>query len=125
MTAFDDAPAPVAEYYRLLTSGVEEYGDGSAMAALLDPDLSFQGPLSGHMRGAARFVTSLTRFVESVRSIDPSRLVVGDAQVATHYIAAMPGGAVRFSEFFTLRDGLITEIHVHYDAADYVAKGGR
>ena len=125
MTAFADAPAPLAEYYRLLTSGPDAYGDGSAMAALLDPDLDFDGPIAGHIRGAARFVQGVAGFVASVRGIDPTELVVGDGQAATLYTAALPGGAVRFSEFFTFRDGMIAKLHVQYDPADYMAKGGR
>jgi hypothetical protein len=32
---------------------------------------------------------------------------------------------VRFSEFFEFDDGRIRELRIQYDAADYVAKGGR
>ncbi|MFE4542674.1 hypothetical protein [Arthrobacter sp. NPDC056727] len=32
---------------------------------------------------------------------------------------------VRFAEFFSLSDGKITALRIHYDGADYTRKGGR
>lgn len=125
MTTFTEAPGPLAAYYRLLTSGPDVYGDGTAMTALLDPELDFEGPIAGRVSGAARFARGVAGFVATVRSIEPIHLVVGDGQVATHYTAELPGGPVRFSEFFTLHDGVISALRLQYDAADYVAKGGR
>jgi len=44
---------------------------------------------------------------------------------AVLYDAEMPGGAVRFSEFFVFDGDRIVELRIQYDAADYLAKGGR
>lgn len=44
---------------------------------------------------------------------------------AVLYDAALPGGSVRFAEFFTYRDDVIDTLDVHYDGQDYLAKGGR
>ncbi|MEV8509200.1 hypothetical protein AB0368_30795 [Actinoplanes sp. NPDC051475] len=41
------------------------------------------------------------------------------------YDAEMPGGTVRFAEFFTFGDGVIETLNLHYDGQDYIAKGGR
>ncbi len=45
--------------------------------------------------------------------------------VATLYDAEMPGGAVRFAEFFHLDGGKIQSLRLVYDATEYRARGGR
>jgi hypothetical protein len=37
----------------------------------------------------------------------------------------LPGGMVRFAEFFRITDGKIRSLRLHYDAAEYRARGGR
>lgn len=125
MTAFADAPAPLAEYYRILAGGIEAYDDGRELLPMLDAQLDFEGPIAGRMRGAARFIHGVKGFIANVEAIRPIHLVVGDRHVAALYDADLPGGAVRFSEFFTIQDGVIQELRIQYDPADYTAKGGR
>lgn len=43
---------------------------------------------------------------------------------AVLYDAHMPKGIVRLAEFFTFADGKIRRLRLHYDADDYIAKGG-
>ena len=125
MTAFADAPAPLGDYYRILTRGIDAYDDGRELLPLLDPDLDFEGPIAGRMAGAARFVQGVKGFIANVHAIHPIQLVVGDGQAATLYDADLPGGTIRFSEFFTIGDGIIQALRIQYDPADYIAKGGR
>jgi hypothetical protein len=40
------------------------------------------------------------------------------------YDARMPGGIVRFAEFFRFHDGKISALRIHYDPAEYVQRGG-
>jgi len=47
------------------------------------------------------------------------------ATVATLYDAEMPGGTVRFAEFFHVEDGKIQTLRLLYDATEYRARGGR
>jgi hypothetical protein len=44
---------------------------------------------------------------------------------ATLYDAEMPGGTVRFAEFFTIDDGKIRSIPLMYDPALHLSRGGR
>jgi hypothetical protein len=125
MTVFAAAPAPLPNYYRILTGGIDAYGDGRELVPLLSESLDFEGPIAGRMAGAARFVRGVTGFVANVRNVHPIQLVAGDGQAAALYDAELPGGTVRFSEFFTLEGGLIAVLRLHYDPADYTAKGGR
>jgi hypothetical protein len=41
------------------------------------------------------------------------------------YDAEIPGGSMRFAEFFRVEHGRITSIKLLYDAAQYRALGGR
>lgn len=50
--------------------------------------------------------------------------VHGPDATAVLYDARLPKGIVRFAEFFALTDGKIQRLRLHYDPADYVAKGG-
>ena len=43
---------------------------------------------------------------------------------AALYDAQLPGGTVRFAEFFEVTDGRIHALRLHYDAAEFRAKAG-
>jgi len=120
------APAPLREYYRVLVAGPEAFGDGRGLRALLSDHLDFTGSLAGHIPDATDgFIGGVAGFISTVRGIDVVR-EVHDAQAsAVLYDAELPGGTVRFAEFFTFRDGLVDTLDLHYDGPDYLAKGGR
>ncbi|MFI6510324.1 nuclear transport factor 2 family protein [Streptosporangium sp. NPDC050855] len=120
----DDAPSVVQAYYRILTGGIETYEDGRDLAPLLADDLDFEGPIAGRVTGAARFRHGVKGFIANVTRIDPIQEVHGESDTAVLYDAHLPGGIVRFTEFFTLDNGRIQRLRLHYDPADYVAKGG-
>ncbi len=120
------APAVLQTYYRILTSGAEAYGQGAGLRPLLSPHLDFTGSLAGHHADSTGgFLQGVSGFIATVTHIDVIQEVHDQHGSAVLYDAAMPGGAVRFAEFFTYRDGVIDELHLHYDGADYLAKGGR
>jgi hypothetical protein len=96
------APAVVQEYYRILTAGAPAYGQGESLRRLLSDHLDFT-------------VTGLEVVAE----------VHDDRGSAVLYDAGLPGGTVRFAEFFTIADGRIAALHLHYDGPDYLSKGGR
>ncbi|WP_425953618.1 hypothetical protein [Xylanimonas sp. McL0601] len=125
MTVFDNAPAPLGEYYRILTAGIDAYADGEELLPILDAKLDFEGPIAGRLAGAARFLVGVRGFIANVKSISPIHLVADSGHAATLYDAELPGGTVRFSEFFVIQDGSIRELRIQYDPADYTAKGGR
>lgn len=70
------------------------------------------------MRGVAGFVGV-------ARSIRILERVCGDGAAAVLYDAELPGGTVRFAEFFRIADGKIRSLRLHYDASEYRARGGR
>jgi len=120
------APPALREYYRVLTAGSESFGDGGSLRALLSDHLDFTGSLAGHIPDATDgFLQGVAGFISTVRSVHVVRDVHDQTGSAVLYDAQMPGGLVRFAEFFTFRDGVIDTLQLHYDGADYIAKGGR
>ncbi|WP_448810004.1 nuclear transport factor 2 family protein [Agromyces bauzanensis] len=116
--------ATLARYYDILGAGIDAYADGRDLLPLLAEDFVFDGPIAGRMAGGARFVHGVRGFIEAARRITPLQAVVTPAGAAVLYDAELPGGVVRFSEFFEFDDDRIRELHIQYDPADYLAKGG-
>lgn len=120
------APHVLQEYYRVLTAGAEAYGDGAPLRPLLSEHLDFTGPLAGHHPDATEgFLHGVAGFIGTVQQIDVVREVHDAHGSAVLYDATLPGGTVRFSEFFTISDGRIDSLNLQYDGPDYLAKGGR
>lgn len=113
------------EYYAILRAGAHAYDGGRGLLPLLTEDFVFDGPIAGRIAGAARFAQGVRGFIEAVRELTPLQAVVGTDSAAVLYDAVLPGGVVRFSEFFEFDGGRIRELHIQYNPADYLAKGGR
>lgn len=111
-------------YYTILTGGIEEYGDGRELMPLLADDFVFDGPIAGVVAGAGRFAQGVRGFVEAVREVSFVQAVGADDSAAVLYDAVLPNGTVRFAEFFEFSNGTIKTLHIHYNAAEYVAAGG-
>lgn len=62
----DTAPSLLTSYYRILAGGIQNYDDGRELTPLLADDLQFEGPLAGHVTGAARFVQGVKGFIANV-----------------------------------------------------------
>jgi hypothetical protein len=120
------APEVLQQYYRVLTAGPVAFGDGQSLRVLLSEHLDFTGSLAGHRPDATEgFVHGAAGFISTVRSINVVREVHDEQGSAVLYDAELPGGIVRFAEFFTIRDGVIDTLNLHYDGQGYLAKGGR
>ena len=120
------APEVLQRYYRVLTAGADAFGDGRSLRVLLSDHLDFTGSLAGHRPDSTEgFLRGAAGFISTVRSIEVLREVHDETGSAILYDAEMPGGVVRFAEFFTIREGVIHALHLHYDGQDYIAKGGR
>ncbi|NUP74719.1 MAG: hypothetical protein HOQ07_08745 [Sinomonas sp.] len=119
-----DASAVLRTYYAILLGGIEKYGDGHELLPLLDDHLTFDGPVAGRVEGAARFARGVRGFIEAVREIDFVQAVTTDDGAAVLYDAVLPNATVRFAEFFEFAGGVIKELRIHYNAADYAAAGG-
>ena len=120
------APPVLQEYYRILTGGSPAYGQGDALRPLLSEHLDFTGSLAGHRPDSTEgFLRGVAGFVATVTTVQVIQEVHDDGVSAVLYDAELPGGTVRFAEFFTLTDGRIDTLHLHYDGPDYIKKGGR
>ena len=124
-TLSDDAPGVLQAYYRILGAGIGTYDPGGEFRTLLADDLEFEGPLAGKRTGAEGFCQGVKGFIANVMDFKVIQEVHGLHGSAILYDAQMPGGTVRFAEFFSISDGKITALRLHYDAADYTQKGGR
>ncbi|MGO2111810.1 MAG: hypothetical protein ACTH31_09370 [Pseudoclavibacter sp.] len=120
------APPALQEYYRILAAGPEAYGNGAAMRPLFSEHLDFTGSRAGHHAEATDgFIEGAAGFVGTVEQIEIVREVHDETGSAVLYEAKMQSGVVTFAEFFTLVDGRIDTLRLHYDEAAYRAAGGR
>lgn len=119
-----DTASVVRAYYDLLAGGLQAFS-ADKMMELLDPDLAFEGPIAGSRVGAAGFARGVSGFVETVSSLHLLQTVLSEHEAATLYDAEMPGGPVRFAEFFQVESGRIQSLRLLYDAALYRERGGR
>ncbi|AIY02788.1 hypothetical protein ART_3189 [Arthrobacter sp. PAMC 25486] len=120
------APQVLQAYYQFLTAGAASFGEGQGLRTLLSEHLDFTGSLAGHRPNSTEdFLHGVAGFVSTVRSLTVVREVHDGNASAVLYDAEMPGGMVRFAEFFTYLDGVIDTLHLHNDGQDYIAKGGR
>ena len=114
----------VQAYYDILTGGIAAY-DPARLRTLLATDLVLEGPIAGHVVGAERFSKGVSGFIETMRSLNMVHQLYAGDTAATLYDAEMPGGTVRFAEFFHVEDGKIQTLRLLYDATEYRARGGR
>jgi len=115
----------IDSYYASWRTGIDGF-DGSRLEALLATDLDFEGPIAGHRVGAAGFIGGLRRFVEGLQEpIAMLEEVAGNSSGAALYDAVLPGGSMRFAEFFRVDGDRIASLKLVYDAARYVELGGR
>jgi hypothetical protein len=120
-----DYPADlVSAYYEILQAGPESY-DRERLSSILAPGLEFDGPIAGHVEGADRFTRGVAGFIETQRGIRFLQRVVTRDAAAVLYDADLPGGTLRFAEFFRFDGGKIASINLLYDPARYTAFGGR
>jgi ketosteroid isomerase-like protein len=114
----------VHAYYDILKDGMASF-DEERLRAILAPDLAFEGPIAGNVVGAERFITGVSGFAGTMRGLTMVHQVRAGDEAAALYDAEMPGGTVRFAEFFQVAEGRIQSLRLLYDASEYRARGGR
>lgn len=120
------APMVLRDYYRELAGGMDAFSSGHNLRPLITDHLDFTGSLAGHIPDATEgFLIGVAGFVGTVKAIAIVQDVHDANSSAVLYDAEMPGGTVRFAEFFTFDNSQIATLHLHYDGQDYIAKGGR
>lgn len=112
-------------YYDTLKGGMASFDEGRRLRAILAPDLAFEGPIAGRVVGAERFIKGVSGFVETMQTLHMLHQLRAGDEAATLYDAAMPGGTVRFAEFFRIAADKIQSLRLLYDATEYRARGGR
>lgn len=117
--------ATLGHYYDILGAGIEAYGDGRDLLTLLTEDFVFEGPIAGRIAGGDRFAHGVRGFIETVSTISILQVVAEATGAAVLYDAELPGGTVRFSEFFRLEGERVRELRIQYNPTDYLGKGGR
>ena len=124
-TAITDAATLVSAYYGSWQNGIATF-DKERLTEILAEDLDFEGSIAGKRRGAAGFLVGLQRFVEAMKPpIRVQQRVESGDLAAVLYEAELPGGSMRFAEFFLVECGRIAAIQLLYDPARYLALGGR
>jgi hypothetical protein len=114
----------VSVYYEILQAGAESY-DPERLRSILAPDLDFDGPIAGNVRGADRFTRGVAGFIQTQQRIRFLQQVVTPDAAAMLYDADLPGGTLRFAEFFRFEGSQIASIKLLYDPGRYTAFGGR
>jgi ketosteroid isomerase-like protein len=114
----------VQAYYDILKTGAAAF-DQDALRAILAPGLLFEGPIAGRRVGAEGFIRGVSGFVAVARNLTPVQEVVSADEAAVLYDADLPGGTLRFAEFFKVADGRIQSLRLLFDSAQYRALGGR
>jgi hypothetical protein len=114
----------VHAYYETLKDRTASF-DETRLREILAPDLAFEGPITGRRVGAEGFIKGVAGFASTMHGITMlQQLLAGDA-AATLYDAEMPGGTVRFAEFFLVADGRIQSLRLLFDKHEYQTRGGR
>lgn len=125
MTEMTDTTARLVDsYYETLNDGVASF-DADRLREILAADLEFEGPIAGRRIGAEGFIQGAARFAEAMRGMTVLQQVRAGDQASALYDAQLPGGTVRFAEFFRIADGRIVSLRLLYDAGEYRARGGR
>ena len=117
--------SPLHRYYAILTGGAEQYGEGRDLLPLLSDDFVFNGPIAGRVEGGQPFTHGVKGFIANVQNITVLQFVTTPEAAAVLYDATFPNGTVRFTEFFTFDGDLIRELHLQYNAGEYLAAGGQ
>src|SRR6478736_3482469 len=99
-------------YYEIL----EDF-DAERLRAIVAPDLRFEGSIAGRRSGAEPFIAGVAGFAAAARSIT----MLQREPTAALYDAELPGGTVRFAEFFEVADGRIQALRLHYDVGAFKA----
>jgi hypothetical protein len=116
----DDPAGLVSAYYEILQAGAESY-DPERLRSILVPDLDFDGPIGGHVHGADRFTRGVAGFIQTQQGIRFLQQVVTPGEAAVLYDADLPGGTLRFAEFFPFDGGLLASIKLLYDPGRYTS----
>jgi hypothetical protein len=122
-TTAERTAALVDAYYESWKGGIASF-DADRVRRLLVPDLAFDGPIAGRRTGAEPFLQGLARFVSTITAFHPLQEIRTATEAAALYDCDLPGGRVRFAEFFRIGGDRIQAITLVYDAGEFQRRGG-
>jgi hypothetical protein len=111
MSELQETPEAVARTY------IEAWGrrDMDAVATLLAPEASFEGPMA-RADGAAAFLKAVGEFAQLVIGVEVIALVADEHQAALLYdMTTAPFGTLRAAEYLQIHDGLIVSSRLVFD----------
>lgn len=111
----------IADYYEILQAGADAL-DVARLRSVFADDLDYEGPITGTRVGADAFVEGAARFAKASRGIQMLHLIGAGAEAAALYDAELPGGTVRFAEFFEVGAGKIRSLRLLFDAEEFRTK---
>ncbi|MBV9352422.1 MAG: hypothetical protein JOZ23_12940 [Mycobacterium sp.] len=114
----------IQAYYSILKGGMASF-DEQRLREILAPELDFHGPIAGHRIGAEPFIKGVRGLAATMHGLTMVQQLCTDDAAAALYDAEMPGGTVRFAEFFQVNDRRIESLKLLFDRAEYTARGGR
>jgi hypothetical protein len=114
-TSAERTAALVDAYYESWKRGIASF-DEDRVRGLLAPDLAFDGPIAGRRTGAEPFLQGLARFVATITAFHPLQQIHTETEAAAIYDCDLPGGRVRFAEFFRIAGDRIQAITLLFDA---------
>ena len=96
------------------------HGEIDRARGCLADDLDFRGSIETFCK-ADDFVAALRQFQAMLRSVTLLRSYFGEAGASLLYDCdtAGPAGVIRTAEFFTVRNGKISEIRLVFDATEF------
>lgn len=109
-----DSAAVVEHFATALSSG-----DLGAARSLLADDLHFLGPIDEFHR-ADDYLAALRQLFSMVRGVENQATIAQDGEVARFYVLDTPVARAPVAEWYTVRDGKITELRAYFDARPFV-----
>ena len=90
--------------------------------SFLADDLHFEGPIDTFDR-ADDYMTAISRLMGMARGMEHHGMVASGDEVAVFYKLDTPIAVAPVAEWYTVRDGKITELHAYFDARPFANAG--
>lgn len=99
--------------------------DMDTAAGYVADDVTFDGPMAGHISGKPAYMEGLARFASSVTGLTILAAYGDDTQALIMYnVATAPSGTLTCAELLTFRDGKIASDRLVFDTYPVRAAAG-
>jgi limonene-1,2-epoxide hydrolase len=114
----DTSPAAVVEAWSKALSA----RDFDRARSLLADDLRFEGPIDTFDR-ADDYITAIRNLMGMARGMEHQGMIVQGDEVAVFYRLDTPVAVAPVAEWYTIRDGKITQLRAYFDARPFARPG--